>query len=516
MYSRRTVLHSAAAASLGGVLLGGVSWSRASAAETRTVRALLPSASHDALAVKVLLDTPPFAAPVLTIDGRHVAAQQMDVDGYAWGFVQKGLKGGTTHELTLTDEYGAALRAPWQLKTLPGLDDQPDRFRILFFTCAGGDEAKSALAVNARRALFDRALSFSPDLAVANGDHIYWDLDTALKIRGGAETRARNAELYRRIAWIDQDLAFDSKTNRRSLNTVIGRQIASIYEDRFASVPLVFISDDHDYFENDNGGTWGYTFPPRPFTLNLQRRAAAIAYPFALGRPQLPGGALTSETVETVRIGKLAELALFDCRRGWDTKTGNGVLFPEVERFLIERLRQSEASQYIHVPSVPFGWTAGKLGDWYEDRPPSGTKGSDKEFWPASWFEQHQRLIKALTEQRERPAITISGDIHASGAKRFTRSGNIDLTTNPLEAILAGTIGTGTGWPSHGRGMSPSTPGKLMGTDTAETKEKNGFTLFDVTPDHIEVRQFSWRPPEPIEAIASLKPYAAFRIERRA
>src|SRR5690606_26110447 len=145
------------------------------------------------------------------------------------------------------------------------------------------------------------------------GDHIYWDLDTALKIRGSATSRARNEEIYRGIAWIDQDLAFDSETNRRSLNTVIGRQIASIYEDRFASVPLVFVSDDHDYFENDNGGTWGYTFPPRPFTLNLQRRAAAMAYPFALDRPKLPGGALTSETVETVRIGMLAELAIFDC-----------------------------------------------------------------------------------------------------------------------------------------------------------------------------------------------------------
>jgi hypothetical protein len=64
--------------------------------------------------------------------------------------------------------------------------------------------------------------------------------------------------------------------------------------------------------------------------------------------------------------------------------------------------------------------------------------------------------------------------------------------------------------------MFPSTPGKLIGTDTAETLEKNGFTLFDVTPDHVEVRQFSWRPPEPIEAIAALQPYATFRIERRA
>ncbi|WEK46354.1 MAG: hypothetical protein P0Y56_15270 [Candidatus Andeanibacterium colombiense] len=518
MYNRRTVLQGAGAVGLGGVLLGGVSWSRANAAETRAVRAILPSATHDTLAVKVLLDTPPSAAPVLTIDGRKIAAQQMDVEGYAWGFVQPDLKGGTSHALTLADEFGAPLRAPWELKTLPGLDERPERFRVLFFTCAGGDEAGSARTVEERRALFDRALSFAPDLAVANGDHIYWDLDTALKIRGDAESRARKAELYHQIAWIDQDTAFDSVTNRNSLNTVIGRQIASIYEDRFASVPLVFISDDHDYFENDNGGTWGYTFPPRPFTLGLQRRTASIAYPFALGRPTLPGGALTSETVETVRIGKLAELALFDCRRGWDTVTGKkGVLFPEVEHFLIERLRQSDASQYIQVPSNPFGWTAGKLGEWYEDQPPAGTKGSDKDFWFPGWFDQHQRLIKALSEQHGRPAITISGDMHASGAKRFTSSGDIDLSANPVEALLAGTVGTGaSGWPSMGRGMFPSTPGKLVGTDIAETVEKNGFTLFDITHDHVEVRQFSWRPPEPIEAIASLEPYATFRIERRA
>jgi len=280
-------------------------------------------------------------------------------------------------------------------------------------------------------------------------------------------------------------------------------------------VPLVFVTDDHDYFENDNGGTWGYSFPPRPFILGLQRRTAAMAYPYALGRPKLKGGALTSETVETVQIGKLAELALFDCRRGWDTKTGYGVLFPDAEAFLIERLRRSRADHYIHVPSNPVGWTAGKIGEWYGDRPPVNTPGDDKAFWPAGWFDQHQRLIRALSAQRERPAITISGDMHASGAKRLTASGDIDLSANPVEAILAGTIGTGTSWPSQGRGMFPSTPQKLAGTDVAPTLERNGFTLFDVTPERIEVRQFSWRPPEPIAAIASLQPHATYTIERR-
>lgn len=242
-----------------------------------------------------------------------------------------------------------------------------------------------------------------------------------------------------------------------------------------------------------------------------------MAYPHALGRPRLKGGAWTCETVETVRIGKLAEIALFDCRRGWDTKSGYGVLFPEVEQLLVERLKASTASHYIHVPSNPMGWTAGKIGEWYGDRPPAGVAGSDKEFWPAGWFDQHQRLIKALSAQPGRPAITISGDMHASGAKRLTASGDIDLSANPVEAILSGTIGTGArGWPSQGRGMFPRLPEKLTGTDVAPTEERNGFTLMDVTPDRIEVRQFRWRPPEPVEAIATLQPLHSYTIARRA
>jgi hypothetical protein len=46
-------------------------------------------------------------------------------------------------------------------------------------------------------------------------------------------------------------------------------------------------------------------------------------------------------------------------------------LFPDVEAFLIDRLKRSNAAQYIHVPSNPMAWTAGKIGEWYEDRPPA-------------------------------------------------------------------------------------------------------------------------------------------------
>ncbi|MBO9712389.1 twin-arginine translocation signal domain-containing protein [Sphingomonas sp.] len=514
MLERRDFLRGGAALGLGGVFMGGVAWSRPSDA----VRTILPSASHDTLALKVLLDKPPSDVPVLKIDGREVKAQKMDSDGYAWGFVQKGLKGGTRHDLALTDGRGGALREPWQLSTLPPLDSRPESYRVLFFTCAGGEEALGPdqyLPQAVRRALLDRALSYAPDLAIANGDHVYWDQWTTQRYAKNPQRGAQTAAFQRSIAWIDEDTAFDSDTNRRSVNTIVGRQIAALYEDRFASVPLLFITDDHDYYENDNAGTWGYAFPPRPFTLALQRRTAALAYPFALHRPQLP--AYQAETLETVRIGKLLELALFDCRRGWSTD-GKGVLFPDVEKLIVDRLRTSEAAQYVHVPSNPFGWSKGALGEWYGDFPPGETpQVNDKRYWQQSWFDQHQRLARALSSQKGRAAVTISGDLHASGATKITHSGDLDLSANPINALLAGTIGTAkNGFPSSARGAFPFTPAALKATDINKLEERNGFTLFDVTADKIVVRQFRWRPPEPVAAIASLEPYDTFTIERPA
>ena len=110
MVTRRTVLKGGAALGLGGMLHGGVSWSRTD----ESVRMILPSVTHDTIALKVLLDRPPAGAPQLAIDGRSVAGKATDGDGYAWQFVQNGLKGGTPHMLALRDDTGRALREPWQ------------------------------------------------------------------------------------------------------------------------------------------------------------------------------------------------------------------------------------------------------------------------------------------------------------------------------------------------------------------------------------------------------------------
>ena len=86
MVTRRTILKGGAALGLGGMLHGGVSWSRAD----ESVRMILPSVTHDAIALKVLLDRPPSAPPQLVIDGRRVAGKITDGDGYAWQFIQNG------------------------------------------------------------------------------------------------------------------------------------------------------------------------------------------------------------------------------------------------------------------------------------------------------------------------------------------------------------------------------------------------------------------------------------------
>jgi len=46
-------------------------------------------------------------------------------------------------------------------------------------------------------------------------------------------------------------------------------------------------------------------------------------------------------------------------------------------------------------------------------------------------------------------------------------------------------------------------------------EERNGFSIVDAYPDRIEVRQFRWRPPEPVEAIATLAPSHSYTIARR-
>ena len=80
---------------------------------------------------------------------------------------------------------------------------------------------------------------------------------------------------------------------------------------------------------------------------------------------------------------------------------------------------------------------------------------------------------------------------------------------------MRGPVSTGTGWPSGSRGIEPLVPVDLEVEERVKPLEQNGFTIVDVDPDNIEVRQFTWLPEMGLAAIDDLQPFSSFRISRR-
>ena len=139
------------------------------------VRHLLPGASDTRLLIKASFTQPLTSAPVLRVAGRSVSGRMNDTAGEFWQFAVDGLQPGRPYTLSLRAS-GGSLCEPWELSTLPAPDARPDHCRVLFFTCAGGHDALGFVPAATRNRLLRRALSFGPQVTVANGDHVYWDL----------------------------------------------------------------------------------------------------------------------------------------------------------------------------------------------------------------------------------------------------------------------------------------------------------------------------------------------------
>jgi hypothetical protein len=93
-----------------------------------------------------------------------------------WTFDATGLEPARRCTLTLTDAMRRPLCESWPLATFPASGDRPAGLRVLFHTCAGGHDLLGHFVPMATRTrLLERALSFAPDVIVANGDHVYWD-----------------------------------------------------------------------------------------------------------------------------------------------------------------------------------------------------------------------------------------------------------------------------------------------------------------------------------------------------
>ena len=502
----------------------------AAAAETSTgVRHILPGASADRFVVKVSFHAPVRHAPVLRVDNRKVTGARTDTAGQFWQFDVAGLAPATAYRLQLSGGE------PWSLRTLPPPDATVDRFRLLIYTCAGGHDAMRRgdssdpywVSIPQRRRLFQAALRQKPDAAVAIGDHVYWDLRYGRGV--GAKRPPMGAQPWARAITggdFDRDIPVIGTPNEDKLKRAVDRQIADLYGTLFQSVPTHFIQDDHDYFENDEAIDIGISFPPDDFMTRLARATQRLYFPEHLpeaGRPAgLPGssagdrGSGLSECYGTLRVGNLAELLLYDCRRFQTLRGPHARLVPEnVEAWLTRRMKDSPAAHVVNVPSMPIGWSAGKWGEWYPDvLDEQGRLGvaKPKYFWQEGWRRQHDRLLGACSAMKRVP-VFMSGDLHALAHGAIERNGSQDLRRNPVHSVLTGPISTGPmGWPSAARGTPPLVATGIEIRETLKPLEHNGFTIADFTRDKIEVRQFKWKMGQREEDIDTLEPFHKFTL----
>jgi hypothetical protein len=196
--------------------------------------------------IKASFTQPLATAPTLKIGARAVSGRANDTRRQFWQFDVSGLEPGRPHTLSLSSA-GKALCEPWSLSTLPDSNQRPAQCRVLFFTCAGGHDAFGFLPAATRNRLLRRALSFQPQVAVANGDHVYWDLLAPRASPGlGASPQATQlAGTFTRSS-----VVFGG-TNETVLQRAVDPQIVPVYGTDFRSTPVFFIQDDHDYYEND-------------------------------------------------------------------------------------------------------------------------------------------------------------------------------------------------------------------------------------------------------------------------
>jgi PhoD-like phosphatase len=501
-----------------------------------TVRHLLPTAGHDRILLKASLAEAPRRVPHLLVgDGPPVAGTMTDTEGLFWQFDATGLAPGRPHRLALLEGRGEPLCDPWMLSTLPAPEATPDRLRLLMYTCAGGHDALPDhqvpgglrfLSAAVRSRMLRRALSFRPDAVVANGDHVYWDLRTVRADRLGMSPQGvAHAGLF------DRAQPVLGTANERVLKRAVGPQVAEVYGTLFRGVPVFFLQDDHDHFDNDEADDRLVTFPPDQFMLRAARASQHLYYPEFLPDlhrpPGLPSAAAAdrapgvSESYGTLRWGRLAEVNLFDCRRHLSLAGASaGKVPPVVEEWLLRRYAESDALHLVTAPSTPAGWSAGKWGEWYvdmEDRAQPGrlTTAVPKPYWQPGWGAQHDRLLAAASARRRSVPLWISGDLHAIAEGTITRTGGHDLSANPVVSVLPGPVGTGRpGWPSLVRGTRGLPPAGVENREKIETLEWNGFILADFTREATVIRYFRWKLGQPEEELDALEPFETTVLPR--
>lgn len=496
---------------------------------------LLPTVSHDRILIKASFSTALAGAPELHVGAARSRGQRNSAVGDFWQFDISGLKPQTPYRLALTGSDGQALCEPWTLSTFPAPDASPSRLRLLIYSCAGGHDAlneglpggkTSFLPSALRRRLLMRGLSFKPDAIVANGDHVYWDLLAPRLSR----TQGASPQAVAYAGTFDRAQPVLGGHNESVLRRAAGPQIVPLYGALCRSTPVFFLTDDHDYFDNDEATDEAVTFPPDSFMLNLARATRRLYYPEFLpdlNRPLgLPGASAgdrppgVSEAFGTLRYGRLAELLLYDVRRTM-TLGGPSAVFLDhtVESWLTARMAARDVAHVVSIPSNPPGWSAGKWGEWYPDILDDDgrlTTKISKPYWQPGWLKQHDRLMAAIAGMPGRIPLVVSGDLHAIAEGRMLRSGTLDFSKNPVVTVLPGPLGTGDIlWASAFRGIGATVPQHLVMDEKLKPIEENGFTIADFTPGGVTLSFFRFdvhrQSPDVIE---TLQPFRVTQLQR--
>ncbi|KLN63419.1 alkaline phosphatase D family protein [Vibrio sp. VPAP30] len=502
------------------------------------VKHIIPTANADRFLIKVSFHSRQKSQPYMAINGRKIPGKQSDPIGRFWQFDITDLKPDTQYKLQLVNSGGTVLCDSWPLKTFPAHGSMPEKVRILAYTCAGGDDNMSPipgktswLNMDVRKHFLAKAMSFEPDLVISNGDHIYWDMKTFLN-KEFAANYLKNEFWPKYGDPIDYSRPMLSKENINTFLAICDYQISELYGVTLRSTPSFFITDDHDYFENDEYTNDLAVMPPDDYGLSARLETQSLYYPEFLpdaNQPEWLQGADHRNIAEgsnsvfgTIRYGDLIEAVLYDCRRYADYKGNHAQLLPQwTEDWLINRTHSEDTKHFMHCPSLPFAYSSGKLGDWYPDALDAQANKlvlyKQKQGWQAGWFAQHQRLIKAISAQKKRTPLIVQGDFHASAAGSIHRSGSLDLSDNPVHVITSGALGTGDlGFPSFIRSIESQASG-MIGVNTAlPPTEKNGFTIMDITPEKITCSLYTWRPPQDVREIDTMKPTIVYEVPVKA
>lgn len=500
--------------------------------DSGVVRHLLPAVNESHILIKASFSQAQRETPRLQIQNgnntRFVEGYLNDTRGEFWQFYATELQSDTQYELSLQDSSGRALCESWPLSTFPAPQQNPEKVRVLFYTCAGGPEGeyfgigdrRGNLPIAIRQRLLQRGLSFAPQAAVANGDHIYWDLHTWQGEQAGELSPAGQ----------QSDFDFAARvmggSNEEAMKLAAGPQIVPLYGTAFRSTPVYFLQDDHDHWENDSP----LTYPVPWFQLQLARTTQQLYYPEflpdvtrSLGLPYSTSSARgeLSESFGTLRYGRLLEVLLYDVRRTLNVGELNSVFLDgNVENWLVQRTASTDTRHLVHVPSNPPGWTAGKWGEWYPDvlHPETRqlTTQIPKPYWRQGWLNQHDRIMQSLADMKHRNPLVIAGDLHATGVGTMHGAGNHDFSDNPITNILCGPVSTSVrGFPSVVRGVHPAPSQYLNFQEQVTPFEEHGFSIVDFEQNRIVAKLFKWDvDSQPVEAIDTLQPYYTVELER--